>query len=163
MAKSKAGKSAPVKKSAARTVKARKPLKAGPDGVVRLSGGNPQVAKGYGDEPVRAYIAAMPGWQKDIGERIDAIITRVVPRVEKAVKWNSPFYGVERDLWFASFHVFAKYVKVTFFQGASLDPQPEGKSKYEKVRYLDIREGAFDEKQFAAWVKQASKLPGEKL
>lgn len=159
MAKAKTAKKAPPKQRS----KPVKPLKPGPDGIVRLSGGNPQVAKGYGNGPVQAYIAAMPGWQKDIGERIDAIVTRVLPRVEKAVKWNSPFYGVERDLWFASFHVFAKYVKVTFFQGASLDPQPAGKSKYEAVRCLDIREGEFDEKQFAAWVKQASKLPGEKL
>jgi hypothetical protein len=128
-----------------------------------LSGGNPQIAKGYGDAPVKAYIAAVPGWQKDVSKRVDAIITKAVPGVKKAVKWNSPFYGVEDDLWFASFHIFARYVKVTFFQGASLKPPPEGKSKYPQVRYYDIHEGELDEKQFASWIKQASKLPGEKM
>jgi len=131
--------------------------------VVLLSGGNPQIPKGYGDAPVQAYIAAMPGWKRDIGRRIDAIIARAVPRVRKAVKWNSPFYGVEDDLWFLSLHCFAHYVKVTFFRGSSLDPAPPGKSKYEEVRYLDIREGEFDEAQFADWVKQAARLPGEKM
>jgi hypothetical protein len=163
MAKAKVAKKAPARKGASKTMKPRRPQKPGSDGVVRLSGGNPQVAKGYGDAPVQAYIKAMPGWQKDVGQRLDAVITRVLPRVEKAVKWNSPFYGVERDSWFASFHVFAKYVKVTFFRGASLHPQPAGKSKYVAIRYLDIREGEFDEKQFADWVKQASILPGEKM
>jgi hypothetical protein len=128
-----------------------------------LSGGNPQIAKGYGDAPVKAYIAAVPGWRKDVAKRLDAIITKTVPGVKKAVKWNSPFYGVEEDLWFTSFHIFARYVKVTFFQGASLKPPPEGKSKYPQVRYYDIHEGELDEKQFAAWIKQASKLPGEKM
>ncbi len=130
---------------------------------VLLSGGNPQIAKGYGDEPVKAYIAAMPEWKRDVGERLDAIIERVVPGVKKAVKWNSPFYGVEDDRWFLSYHVFAKYVKVTFFRGDQLDPMPSGTSKHPGVRYLDIYEGKLDEKQFADWVKQASKLPGEKL
>lgn len=128
-----------------------------------LSGGNPQIAKGYGDAPVQAYIAAMSGWKREIGERLDAIVTRVAPRVKKAVKWNSPFYGVAENEWFLSFHVFARYVKVTFFQGASLKPPPEGTSKYPQVRYYDICEGELDEKQFAAWVKQALKLPGERL
>jgi hypothetical protein len=129
-----------------------------------LSGGNPQIAKGYGDAPVQAYIAAVPaGWQRHTCKRLDAIITKTVPGVKKAVKWNSPFYGVEEDLWFASFHIFARYVKVTFFQGASLKPPPEGKSKYPQVRYYDIREGELDERQFTAWAKQASKLPGEKM
>ncbi|HJS79152.1 MAG TPA: DUF1801 domain-containing protein [Vitreimonas sp.] len=128
-----------------------------------LSGGNPQIAKGYGDAPVQAYIAAMPGWKRDVGARLDAIITRAVPRVKKAVKWNSPFYGVEEGVWFLSFHVFARYVKVTFFKGASLKPPPEGKSKYPAIRYYDIHEDELDEKQFVAWVKQASKLPGEKM
>ena len=105
----------------------------------------------------------MPGWKSEVGRRLDAIIERAVPGVKKAVKWNSPFYGVEDDLWFLSFHVFAKYVKVTFFRGASLRPQPPGTSKYEDVRYLDIHEGELDEVQFADWVKQASKLPGEKM
>ena len=147
--------------------KTRKPAKAAgkPDGgeVVLLSGGNPQIAKGYGDAPVQAYIAAMPGWKSEVGRRLDAIIGKAVPGVEKAVKWNSPFYGVESGSWFLSFHVFAKYVKVTFFRGASLDPLPPGRSKHPDVRYLDIHEGELDEKQFADWVKQASKLPGEKM
>ena len=128
-----------------------------------LSGGNPQIAKGYGDAPVQAYLAAMPGWKREIGQRIDAVIERTVPGVRKAVKWNSPFYGAGEEGWFLSFHCFTRYVKVTFFQGASLQPVPPGKSKYETVRYLDIREGAFDEAQFADWVKQASRLPGERL
>lgn len=139
----------------------RAPAKTGE--VVLLSGGNPQIAKGYGDAPVQAYIAAMPGWKSDVGHRLDAIIEAAVPGVRKAVKWNSPFYGLEDDLWFLSFHCFNKYVKVTFFQGASLDPVPAGKSKYEAVRYLDIHEGELDEAQFAVWVKRASELPGERL
>ncbi len=128
-----------------------------------LSGGNPRIPKGEGDAPVQAYIAAMPGWKSGIGKRMDDIIVRTVPGVKKAVKWNSPFYGVEPGLWFLSFHVFTKYVKVTFFRGTSLNPIPAGTSKHEEVRYLDIHENDFDETQFAAWVKQASKLPGEKL
>ena len=130
---------------------------------VLLSGGNPQIAKGYGDAPVQAYIAAMPGWKRDIGRRIDAVIEKAVPDVRKAVKWNSPFYGLEDDCWFLSLHCFTKYVKVTFFRGSSLEPAPSGKSKYPDVRYLDIHEGAFDEAQFADWVKQASRLPGERM
>ncbi|MHA6692903.1 DUF1801 domain-containing protein [Devosia sp. A449] len=128
-----------------------------------LSGGNPQIAKGYGDEPVQAYIAAMPGWKSDLGRRLDECIELVVPGVRKAVKWNSPFYGTEDDIWFLSLHCFAKYVKVTFFRGTSLRPEPPGQSKHPEVRYLDIYEGDFDEAQFIQWVKQASKLPGEKL
>lgn len=128
-----------------------------------LSGGNPQIAKGYGDEPVQAYIRAMPGWKSAIGRRIDEIVERTVPGARKAVKWNSPFYGLEDDLWFLSLHCFTKYVKVTFFRGTSLDPVPSGKSKHPEVRYLDIYEGQFDEAQFTNWVKQASKLPGEKM
>ena len=128
-----------------------------------LSGGNPQIAKGYGDEPVQAYIAAMPGWKSEIGARLDALITRAIPKVRKGVKWNSPFYGVEEGRYFLSFHVFARYIKVAFFNGAALDPVPPGASKHKNVRYLDIYEGQFDEKQFIAWVKQASKLPGEKM
>lgn len=131
--------------------------------VVLLSGGNPQIAKGEGNAVVRRYIAAMPGWKRAIGRDIDRIIERVVPGVSKAVKWNSPFYGVEGDGWFLSLHCFTNYVKVTFFRGTSLRPVPEGASKHKEVRYLDIREGEFDEAQFAAWVKQASELPGERL
>lgn len=133
------------------------------DEVVLLSGGNPQIAKGYGDAPVQAYIAAMPGWKSDLGRRMDAIIEREVPGVRKAVKWNSPFYGVEDELWFLSLHCFARFVKVTFFRGTSLEPVPAGKSKHPDVRYLDIHENGFDEAQFAKWVEQASALPGEKL
>jgi len=132
---------------------------------VLLSGGNPQIAKGYGDAPVEAYIAAMPGWKSDVGRRLDGLIMRTVPGVRKAVKWNSPFYGVkdEGQGWFLSFHCFTKYVKVTFFRGASLHPVPPGASKHKDVRYLDIYEDQFDEAQLAAWVKQASELPGERM
>jgi hypothetical protein len=129
-----------------------------------LSGGNPQIAKGYGDAPVQAYIAAMPGWKSDIGRRLDALVTRAVPGVHKAVKYNSPFYGIEDKTWFLSFHVFTKYIKVAFFRGAALRPVPPGASKQKDVRYLDIHENdQLDEAQFTAWVTQASKLPGEKM
>jgi hypothetical protein len=130
---------------------------------VLLSGGNPQIAKSYGDAPVKAYIAAMPGWKRDLGRRLDALIVRTVPGVKKAVKWNSPFYGVEEGAWFLSFRVFTKYVKVMFFRGASLNPAPPGASKHPHVRYLDIYKDDFDEGQFVEWVKQASKLPGERM
>jgi hypothetical protein len=129
--------------------------------VILLSGGNPQIAKADGDAPVQAYIAAMPGWKRDLGKRLDALIVRTVPSVHKAVKWNSPFYGVEGQGWFLSFHVFTRYVKVTFFKGAALRPVPPGASKHEEVRYLDIREDdELDEAQMADWVKQAAALPG---
>jgi hypothetical protein len=129
--------------------------------VVLLSGGNPQIAKAEGDAPVRAYIAAMPGWKRDLGNRLDALIARNVPNVRKAVKWNSPFFGVEGRGWFLSFHVFTRYVKVTFFRGSSLRPVPPGASKHEHVRYLDIREDdELDEAQLASWIKQAAALPG---
>ena len=137
--------------------------KTGGSGPVLLSGGNPQIPKGEGDAPVQAYIAAMPGWKSELGAQLDRIIERIVPGVHKAVKWNSPFYGVEAGLWFLSFHCFTKYVKVTFFRGSSLKPVPAGKSKHPEVRYLDIHEGQFNEAQFADWVKQASQLPGEKM
>jgi hypothetical protein len=133
-----------------------------------LSGGNPQVPKADGDAPVQAYIAAMPGWKRDVGRRLDALIVRTVPNVRKAVKWNSPFYGVEgqgeESGWFLSLHCFTHYVKVAFFRGASLRPLPPGKSKQKDVRYLDIhQDDQLDEAQLAAWVKQASLLPGEKM
>lgn len=129
-----------------------------------LSGGNPQIAKGYGDGPVQAYIAAIPGWKQDVGRRLDALITRTVPDVAKAVKWNSPFYGLEGEGWFLSFHCFTNYVKVAFFRGMSLDPVPPGASKSGDTRYLDMREAdGFDEARLAAWIRQASRLPGEKL
>jgi hypothetical protein len=128
--------------------------------VVLLSGGNPQIAKANGDAPVQAYIAAMPDWKRDVGERIDAVIARDVPDVVKAVKWNSPFYGIDGRGWFLSFHVFTRYVKVTFFRGAALRPVPPGASKHKDVRYLDIHEGDLDEAQLSRWVKQAAALPG---
>lgn len=129
-----------------------------------LSGGNPQIAKGYGDGPVQAYIAAMPGWKRDVGRRLDALVVQTVPDVRKAVKWNTPLYGIEERTWFLSFHCFARYIKVAFFRGASLDPRPPVESKQEHVRYLHIHEGeAIDEAQFVAWVDQASRLPGEKM
>ncbi|MBZ9684400.1 DUF1801 domain-containing protein [Mesorhizobium sp. CO1-1-7] len=129
-----------------------------------LSGGNPQIAKGYGDAPVQAYIVAMPGWKREMGGRLDALIERAVPGVNKAVKWNSPFYGVEGEGWFLSFHCFTRYIKVAFFRGMSLDPVPPGESRSQDTRYLNIHEDdAFDEAQFSAWVKQASLLPGERM
>jgi hypothetical protein len=131
---------------------------------VLLSGGNPQIPKGDGDAPVQAYIAAMPGWKQDVGRRLDALIVSAVPKVHKAVKWNSPFYGIEGKGWFLSYHCFDRYVKVTFFRGTSLRPMPPGESKTPETRYLDIHEDDHpDDKQLKAWVKQASKLPGEKL
>jgi hypothetical protein len=128
-----------------------------------LSGGNPQIPKGEGDAPVRAYIAAMPGWKRDIGRRLDTLIVRTVPGVHKAVKWNSPFYGNEGDGWFLNFHCFTNYVKVAFFRGASLRPMPPGESKHKDVRYVDIHKDDLDEAQLEDWVKQASQLPGERM
>ncbi len=127
---------------------------------VLLSGGNPQIAKGDGDAPVQAYIAAMPGWKSDLGRRLDALITEQVPGVRKAVKWNSPFYGIEGQGWFLSFHVFTRYVKVTFFQGAALQPVPPGGGKDKDARWIDIHEDDLDEAQMSAWVRQAAALPG---
>jgi hypothetical protein len=129
-----------------------------------LAGGNPQIAKGEGDTPVQAYIDAIPGWKRDVGRRLDALIVRTVPGVRKAVKWNSAFYGSTKDKgWFLNFHCFTNYVKVAFFRGTSLRPLPPGESKHKDVRYVDIHEGDLDEAQFVAWVKQASKLPGQKM
>ena len=126
-----------------------------------LSGGNPQIAKGDGDAPVQAYIAAMPGWKSDLGKRLDALIVRNVPNVRKAVKWNSPLYGIEGQGWFLGVHTFTHYVKVAFFRGTSLRPVPPGASKGKDTRYIDIHEGdEFDEAQIADWVKQAAALPG---
>ncbi|MSR55134.1 MAG: DUF1801 domain-containing protein [Gemmataceae bacterium] len=149
-------KSAKVAKKAATKRVAAKPT--------LLSGGNPQIAKAYGDAPVQAFIAAMPGWKRDVGRRLDAIITRTIPNVYKAVKWNTPFYAVEEGVWFLGFHCITKYIKVAFFRGSSLSPLPPGESKQMEVRYLDIHEDdPLDEAQFAAWVKQASQLPGERM
>jgi len=127
-----------------------------------LSGGNPQIPKGDGDRPVQDYIAAMPGWKRNIGAQLDALITRTVPGVEKAVRWNSPFYGLPGRGWFVSAHCLTKYVKVTFFQGRALKPIPPGGTpKSGDARWLDIHEAdGFDEKQLAAWIKQAAALPG---
>jgi hypothetical protein len=142
-----------AKKSAPKSRKAAKPK--------LLSGDNPQIAKADGDAPVQAYIAAIPGWKQGVARRVDTLIARTLPGVRKAVKWNSPFYGIEGQGWFLSFHCFTKYVKVAFFRGASLRPLPPGESKQKDVRYLDIREDdALDEAQLADWVKQASRLPG---
>ena len=126
-----------------------------------LSGGNPQIPKGDGDAPVQAYIDAMPGWKQDVGRQLDALIERAVPNVRKAVRWNSPFYGTEGQGWFVSYHCFTKYIKVTFFDGTSLDPVPPVESKDDNVRYFHIHEDdEIDEKLLTKWMKQASKLPG---
>ena len=164
----KVAKKAAVKRVAA---KASKPRKTAPKSQSRkvakpalLAGGNPQIAKADGDAPVQAYIAAMPGWKRDIGRRLDALIVRTVPGVRKAVKWNSPLYGVEGQGWFLGIHTFTNYVKVAFFRGTSLRPVPPGESKSKDTRYLDIHEDdQLDEAQLAAWVKQASQLPGERM
>ncbi len=135
-----------------------------PDGPVLLSGGNPQIAKGEGDGPVQAYIAAMPGWKSEAGRRLDALIVRTVPDVHKAVKWNSPFYGMKGEGWFLSYHCFEKYIKVAFFRGAGLKPMPPVGSKSKDTRYFHIHEhDAVDEAQLADWIGQASRLPGEKM
>lgn len=155
------------KKSAAKP-RASKPRRAAPKPSPRktakpklLSGGNPQIAKGDGEAPVRAYLDAMPGWKRDVGRRLDALVTRVAPHASKAVKWNSPFYGIEGLGWFLSFHCFTHYVRVTFFNGAALRPVPPGPSKHATVRYLDLREDdPFDEAQLTKWIRQASGLPG---
>ncbi len=160
MADKKSGK---PEKAANKTAARKTAVKKDADKPVLLSGGNPQIAKGYGDAPVRAYIAAMPGWKQGLGRRLDEIVERTVPGVYKAVKWNSPFYGFEGEGWFLSFHCFTKYIKVTFFRGTSLRPAPPGESKHPEVRYLDIYEDGLDEAQFTEWVKQASRLPGERL
>lgn len=129
-----------------------------------LSGGNPQIPKGYGEAPVRAYIAATPGWKREVVERLDGLITDAVPGVRKAVKWNSPLYGADDEGWFLSLHGFTRYVKVAFFRGTSLDPQPPVGSKTPETRYLHLHEGeTINEAQFVDWVRQASRLPGERM
>ncbi|WP_244257971.1 DUF1801 domain-containing protein [Streptomyces sp. Tu 2975] len=129
-----------------------------------LSGGNPQIPKGDGDAPVQAYIDAMPGWKRDVGRHLDDLIVRTVPGVRKAVRWNSPFYGIEGNGWFLALHCFTKYVKVSWLNGSSLDPLPPGDSKHERVRYLDIREDEdLDEELLAGWIRQAADLPGDDL
>ena len=128
--------------------------------VVLLSGGNPQIAKADGDAPVQAYIAAMPGWKSGLGRRLDDLIMLTVPSVKKAVRWNSPWYGVEGMGWFVSFHVFTRYVKVTFLNGASICPEPPGRGKDPDSRWIDIYEGALDEEQLGDWIRQAAAIPG---
>ncbi len=150
----------PKPKGPARASKKAKPVKARKK-VALLSGGNPQIGKADGDAPVQAYIAAMPGWKRDLGNRLDALIVRTVPNVRKAVKWNSPFYGIEGQGWFLGLHSFTRHVKLAFFRGASLRPVPPGASKTKDTRYLDIHEGdELDEAQLATWVTQAAALPG---
>jgi hypothetical protein len=145
-------------KAAAPGKKAQSPArKAKP--VRLLSGGNPQIAKGDGDAPVKAYIAAIPGWKRDLAKRLDALIVRSVPNVHKAVKWNSPFYGIEGQGWFVSFHVFTRYIKVTFFRGTSLVPAPPGGTSKE-ARWIDIHEEDLNEAQISTWVQQAATMPG---
>jgi len=128
--------------------------------VVLLAGGNPQIAKADGDAPVQAYISAMPGWKSDVGRRLDDLIVRTVPNVRKAVRWNSPWYGVEGEGWFLSYHVFTRYVRVTFVNGAALRPVPPGSGQDRYARWADIYEGELDEEQMATWVRQAAALPG---
>lgn len=129
-----------------------------------LSGGNPRITKGYGDAPVQAYIAAMPGWKSEVGRRLDRLIAQAVPDVEKAVKWNSPFYGMEGEGWFLGIHCFAGYIKVAFFRGLSLKPVPPVESRSKDTRYLHIHENdRLDEEQFVSWVRQASQLPDERM
>lgn len=164
MANATSAKTAKAAKAARTPVKkaARKPLPEPADGKpVLLSGGNPQIPKGDGDAPVQAYIEAMPDWKRELGRRLDALIVETVPDVRKAVKWNSPFYGVEGKGWFLSFHCFTRYVKVAFFKGSSLRPLPPGESKDPNTRYLDIYEAdRIDEDQVGDWIRQAAELPG---
>jgi hypothetical protein len=161
-----AKKSKVAKKAAAKAPHRAKSARRGPRTRVAakptlLAGGNPQIAKADGDTPVQAYIAGMPGWKRDVGRRLDALIVRTVPGVRKAVKWNSPFYGVEGQGWFLNFHTFTNYVKVAFFRGTSLRPVLPGESKHKEVRYVDIREDdPLDEAQMATWIRQAAVLPG---
>ena len=159
-AKKTAAKKSTVKRPATMRAGAAKKVAAKPK---LLSGDNPQIPKGLGDAPVQAYLAAIPGWKQDAARRLDAIITRAVPDVRKGVKWNSPMYGVAEGEWFLSFHCFKKYIKVAFLRGAALRPTPPVESSHEHVRYLHVFEDEFDEAQFTKWVKQASKLPGERM
>ena len=161
-AKPKGKRTSPASKSRKSGIKSESAAKASARAEPKLlSGGNPQIAKADGDAPVQAYIAAMPGWKSGVGKRLDAIIVKNAPRVRKAVKWNSPFYGIDGQGWFLNIHCFTKYVKVTFFKGASLRPVPPGAGKDKDARWIDIYEDdEFDEAQIATWVKQAAALPG---
>ena len=149
-------------KAGTSATKTKSSLQKNPQGVVLLSGGNPQIAKGDGDAPVRAYIAAMPGWKSGLGKHLDTLIVRTVPGVQKAVRWNSPFYGIEGQGWFLSFHVFTRYVQVTFFKGRALHPLPPGSTERSgDARWIDIYENdEFDEARMTAWIKQAAAQPG---
>jgi hypothetical protein len=139
-------------------------MKKSADGAVLLSGGNPQIAKGHGDEPVQAWIAAAPGWKSAVARRIDELVTRTVPDVQKAVKWNSPLYGMDGKTWFLGLHVFAKYIKLAFFRGVHLSPLPPEGSQTPSARYFHIREGEeIDEAQLIDWIRQASRIEGEKM
>jgi len=159
MKKPSAKRGSPARKPSKSGTKSRLPREGEKSGVVLLSGGNPQIAKAEGDAPVQAYIAALTGWKRDVAKRLDALVVRTVPNVRKAVKWNSPFYGVEGQGWFLSFHVFTRYIKVTFFQGTSLRPVPPGGTGKD-ARWIDVHEDDLDEAQITAWVKQAAALPG---
>lgn len=151
----------PTKKPRKPTPGTRRSSKAKRAKVQLLAGGNPQIAKAEGDAPVQAYIAALPGWKQDVGRRLDQLITRTVPAVRKAVKWNSPFYGIPDQGWFLSFHAFTKYLKIAFFRGAALRPLPPGGSKSKDTRYLDIYEGdPVDSAPLVSWIRQAAALPG---
>ncbi|MGL6074663.1 MAG: DUF1801 domain-containing protein [Fimbriiglobus sp.] len=133
------------------------------DGVVLLSGGNPQIAKGDGEATVEAYLAAMPGWKQGVGRKLDSLIVAAIPDVKKAVRWNTPFYGLEGEGWFVAFHCITKYIKVSFFRGTSMTPVPPVESKQAEVRYFHIYEtDEIDEELFTSWIRQAASLPGEK-
>lgn len=163
---SKSTKTPPAKRTANKPAKAASKAAARPGAAkpVLLSGGNPQIAKADGDPPVQAYIAALPGWKRDVGRRLDALIVRTVPGVRKAVRWNSPFYGVEGKGWFLSYHCFTKYVKVAFLRGASLRPLPPVESRHPEARYFHIHaDEPLDENLMASWIRQAAKLPGDPL
>jgi len=151
-------------RTAAKTRGTTAPARASPDTPPLLSGGNPQIAKGYGDAPVQAYIAAMPGWKSAVGHRLDALIERTVPGVHKAVKWNSPLYGIEGNGWFLGVHCYVRYIKLAFFRGAALRPLPPVASKTPHARYFHLHEDdELDEAQLADWIRQASRLPGERM
>ena len=154
--------SSPKAKTSAKSKTKPGRLKKNENGVVLLSGGNPQIAKADGDAPVQAYIANMPAWKSGVGKRLDELIVRAVPGVKKAVRWNSPFYGVEGQGWFLSFHVLTRYVKVTFFKGLSLQPVPPGGTERSgDARWIDLHEGDhLDEARMSSWIKQAAALPG---
>ncbi len=157
MATKRASKAAAGKSRRSTATKSKSPARAAKP--VLLSGGNPQIAKADGDAPVQDYLAALPGWKGDVGRRLDAIITRTVPGLRKAVKWNSPFYGIEGQGWFVSFHAFTNFLKVTFFQGTSLRPAPSG-GKAKEARWIDVHKDDLDEAQMVKWIRQAAALPG---